>query len=635
MFPTESAWRPPDMASLPSWREAKRIALDVESKDLKLKELGPGWRRGAKIIGVSFAIEDGPKHYLPYGHEGGDNLEEWAVKGYLKEQLATYEGMLIGANLGYDLDALWTSGIPTPKVSRYADIQVADALINELHNKYSLDAICKRRGMEGKKEDLLIAAARDLGIDPKRDMYLLAGRFVGAYAEYDVDAPLKLMRKMDRDIADQELERVWDLECRVLPALIRMRMRGVRVNLDKLERIEEWSFAEEAKALHEVKHHSGVTIDVGDVWKADQVKAMVHAIGHTEVDSTKKEVLESLKHPAATAMMRARKFNKLRTTFAASVRTYEVNGRIHCTFNQVRKTDDDSDEDKGGKYGRLSSEDPNMQQQPGRDEEIAKRWRDIYEPEEGQLWASNDYSQQEPKTSFHYAVLRKLPMAQEFAQQFHDNPKMDCYDPLAALCNVKRKVAKEIWLGISYGMGGAKLCRKLGLPTRWMTYDREARRKIPLESPRGQELRAQGNMVWEGPGEEGQRILDSVDKAAPFMRALAKQLEARAQERGYIVTLGGRHCRFPKKSDGTYDWCHKALNRLIQGSAADQTKEAVVQLDRQGYCLHLQVHDEVNLSVTSKAEADAAAEVMRTCVPLLLPVRVDVELGSSWGDSMP
>lgn len=100
------------------------------------------------------------------------------------------------------------------------------------------------------------------------------------------------------------------------------------------------------------------------------------------------------------------------------------------------------------------------------------------------------------------------------------------------------------------------------------------------------------------------------------------------------MTLSGRRCRFPKTAEGKYDWTHKALNRLIQGSSADQTKTAMVELDKQGYFLQLQVHDEMDGSVHSPEEAEAMAEIMRTCVPLTVPSKVDVELGASWGESM-
>lgn len=115
---------------------------------------------------------------------------------------------------------------------------------------------------------------------------------------------------------------------------------------------------------------------------------------------------------------------------------------------------------------------------------------------------------------------------------------------------------------------------------------------------------------------------------------MAKACEARAKAVGYITTLSGRRCRFPTDEHGNFDWTHKGLNRLIQGASADQTKQAMVALDEAGLDMMIQVHDEIAFSVEDQKEAHAAAEIMRTCTPLELPSKVDVEIGRSWGHSM-
>lgn len=643
----QSAWTPPDLNALPSWAGAKRVAIDCETRDEDLKKLGPGAGRrpNSYITGISFAIEDGPGGYLPIRHEGGDNLPVEAVLRYFRDQAKVFTGDIVGANLPYDLDFLAGDGIEFSRARFFRDIQIADPLICELHDSYSMQAIAQRWGFEGKNEAMLRAAASDYKIDPKKDMWKLPARFVGAYAEEDTRLPLNILRRQEREIDDQDLWRVYDLESRLLPVLTKLRRRGVRIDTDRLEQIERWAYAKEAEALARVRAATGVKIAVGDVWKPEALAPALEHIGirlnktSTGKPSIDKELLGSIDHPVADALERARKVNKLRTTFAGSVRDHMINGRIHCTFNQLRKQKDDEEGTAGAAYGRLSCQNPNLQQQPARDD-FAPMWRAIYLPEEGELWASNDYSQQEPRMAVHYACLARDLIGQHAWQSaiaardaYRNDPNTDNHQMMADMAGIKRKDAKEIYLGLSYGMGGAKMCRKLGLPT--MMAVRGPRFQLfDVNSPEGKRLVEEGARRFEAAGPEGQRLLDTFDSKVPFVKKLAKACEARAKAVGYITTLSGRRCRFPKDRDGNFDWTHKGLNRLIQGSSADQTKAAMVALDAAGFDMIIQVHDEIAFSIRDPKEGEAAAEIMRNCVPLELPSKVDVEVGPSWGHSM-
>ena len=643
----QSTWTPPDLNALPSWEGAKRVAIDCETRDPDLKKLGPGAGRrpNSYITGISFAIEDGPGGYLPIRHEGGDNLPVEAVLRYFRDQAKVFTGDIVGANLPYDLDFLAGDGIEFNRARFFRDIQIADPLICELHDSYSMQAIAQRWGFDGKNEAMLRAAASDYKIDPKKDMWKLPARFVGAYAEEDTRLPLNILRRQEREIDDQDLWKVYDLESRLLPVLTKLRRRGVRIDTDRLEQIERWAYAKEAEALARVRAATGVKIAVGDVWKPEALAPALEYIGirlnktSTGKPSIDKELLGSIDHPVADALERARKVNKLRTTFAGSVRDHMVNGRIHCTFNQLRKQKDDEEGTAGAAYGRLSCQNPNLQQQPARDD-FAPMWRAIYLPEEGELWASNDYSQQEPRMAVHYACLARDLIGQHAWQSaiaardaYRNDPNTDNHQMMADMAGIKRKDAKEIYLGLSYGMGGAKMCRKLGLPT--MMAVRGPRFQLfDVNSPEGKRLVEEGARRFEAAGPEGQRLLDTFDSKVPFVKKLAKACEARAKAVGYITTLSGRRCRFPKDRDGNFDWTHKGLNRLIQGSSADQTKAAMVALDAAGFDMIIQVHDEIAFSIRDPKEGEAAAEIMRNCVPLELPSKVDVEVGPSWGHSM-
>lgn len=642
LFAPESTWELPAMEALPSWKEAKRVCIDVETKDQHLKQLGIGARRGGYIVGIGFTIEDGPSAYLPIRHEGGDNLDEAQVLRYMRDQAAVFTGDLVGANMQYDLDYCLNEEIDFKQVRYFRDIQVADPLIYELHDSFSLQNIALRLGFSGKDTCLLEEAARIYGVDPKSGLWRLPGRFVGPYGERDTQEPLRILRRQERKIDDDELWDIWNLESRVLPCLVRMRRRGVRVDLERLRGVEEWSLTQEAEALAKVKHHTGVAISVGDVWKAGALAPALEAIGLKLEETSQgqpqidKFLLGSVDHEVTRSIAWARKVNKLRTTFAASVRTYMTNGRIHCTFNQIAREDEKGDQ-KGARYGRLSCVDPNLQQQPSRDE-FATMWRSIYVAEEGTEWAANDYSQQEPRWTTHFAAVMNLPKAKEAAQAYWNDPNLDNHQFMADLTGLPRKYAKNIYLGLCYGEGGAKLSRDCGLPTRWaLASGRGRERRIAYFENREVALQARREIedgyMFEAAGQEGQEIIDKFDNRAPFIRQLAKKAEEQAKKRGFIKTIAGRRLHFPQRPDGSFDWCHKALNRIIQGSSADQTKEALVELDSAGHFIQLQVHDEIDGSVASREEALAMAAVMRDIRKAEVPFKVDTEIGPSWGEA--
>jgi DNA polymerase I-like protein with 3'-5' exonuclease and polymerase domains len=606
-----------------------------------------GRRANSYVTGVSFAIEDGPAFYLPVRHDGGDNLPVDGVFRYLREQAAAFTGDVAGANLSYDLDCLAGEGVLFPRARFFRDVMVADPLICELNDSYSLQSIAGRWGFEGKDETILRAAAADYRIDPKKDMWLLPARYVGGYAEQDARLPLEILRKQEREIDAQGLWKVYDLESRLVPILSGLRRRGVLIDTAHLLRVGDWAKEQEALQLQEVFRLTGQRIAVGDVWKAEVLAPVLRSIGvdlkttATGKPNIDKVLLASLKDPVARALEQARKVNKLRTTFAASIwdRMTDRN-RIHCTFNQLRKQKDDENQGTGGAaYGRLSSEQPNLQQQPSRDE-FASMWRAIYLPEPGQQWASCDYSQQEPRMTVHYACLSR-PQIGETAwaaaiaarDKYRDDPSTDNHQMMADMAKIKRKAAKEIFLGLCYGMGGAKMCEKIGLPTRRVVRGPRGR-MVPVDTAEGQALWDKGAKMFDAAGPEGQALLNAFDEKVPFVKALARAAEGRAKSVGFITTLSGRRCRFPRKPDGDYDWTHKALNRLIQGASADQTKMAMVATAAAGLDTIIQVHDEIAFSVSGPEEAEAAAEIMRSCTPLELPSKVDVEIGKSWGHSM-
>lgn len=649
LFAPKADWTPPKVSELPSWEGALRVAVDIETRDPELKKTGIGVRRNGYITGVSFAIqlpehteaqlEHVPAYYLPVAHEGGDNLDPEHVWAYLRDMAARFKGDIVGSNLQYDLDYLAENGVEfTPRFFR--DVQLAEPLLDELQMSYSLDNVARYNGFDGKDQLHLEAAAKMFRVDPKSGMWKLPARHVGPYAEVDARLPLRIINNQERRIAqederDQVGARLWDLydlESRCLPALLAMRRRGVAVDFDQLDRVEARARREEENQLKELSRLTGHNVTLADINRPTVVgPAIESAIGKLPRTKTgkfelKKATLEQFNHPAVDALLEAKKFNKVRTTFVESIRRHQVNGRVHCTFNQLRSTDDGSGDSKGTISGRLSSTDPNLQQQPARDPILGPLWRAIYVPDDGGEWACIDFSQQEPRWLVHFAEVANCRGALEAAERYRQDPKTDNHDMMTIMIHGQeawdswdkatrkyhRGNAKTIYLGLCYSMGGGKLARSLGLETEW----RETR----------------SGRAYEAAGPEAQAILDDFDAKVPFIRELARRAERVAKDRGYIRTVLGRRCHFPPAKHGPgYDWTHKALNRLIQGSSADQTKKAMVEAHEAGIRLQLQVHDELDLTIWSREEAEHLSEIMRNAVPCNVPHRCDVEVGSSWG----
>lgn len=637
MFTPDSEWVAPVLSDLPRWKGVPRIGLDTEGCDPNLTKLGPGVRRDGYTVGISFAIEDGPAHYLPMRHHGGGNLDPAKVEAYMKDQAKTYTGTICGANLQYDLDFLAERDIVFRQAS-FKDIQVAEPLIDENQLSYSLDTLGKKYGFRGKDEGLLSEAAKAYGLDRKKDMWQLPAKFVGPYATEDAVLPLKILRKQERIIDDQELWDIYRLECKVLPVLVKMRRRGIRIDFDQLDRVEALTRVKEQEFLDIIYAETGVRIRINEINRSKLVVAALDVAqipyGRTEPSSkfpdgqpsVKKEYLEpNKKLPLVNAILEAKSYNKVRNTFVASIRNHQTNGRIHCTFNQLRTQEDNSDEVKGAGPGRLSSRSVNIQQQPSRHPVLGKMWRSIYLPDEGGDWASLDYSQAEPRLFIHYAHIAGCAGTQAAVDGFHAG--LDWHDMTTEMAFGVRKAdligttegkkkwkqlrgrAKAVFLGLTYGMGQAKMCKSCGFSTEIVNI-RGAEREVA--------------------GPEGRAFLAEFNLKVPFLKDIKDRVERVAWNRKYIRTILDRHIHYPPGMGQE----RKALNNLIQGSSADQMKLAMVLLDENNFRIQLQIHDEIDITIYSESTAKEMAEIMTTCVPLVVPSKVDIEIGNNWGESM-
>ncbi len=612
MFQPPTEWVMPD--SYPDLSQAAEVAIDLETRDPNLITLGSGWpRKDGEIIGIAVAVEGG-QWYFPIRHQIGPNFDARMTLQWLQD-VCKINRDYIFHNAPYDVGWLLAEGVRIH--GRIVDTMVVAPLLDENRFSYSLNAIGRDYLQERKSEKELREAAEAFGVNPKSEMYKLPAAHVGKYAEQDAALTLKLWKHFQALIVKEDIQDIFDLELRVLNTIIPMRERGVRVDLEKAELIKKDLESREEHLLAQILAQSGVAVEI---WAAESVAKVFDALGLTYSKTEKtgapsftKGFLANHPHEVAQMIVQAREYQKARSTFVDTILKHQVNGRIHAELHPLRS-------DGGGTVtGRFSYSNPNLQQIPARHGEIGPMIRSLFLPEEDALWGAFDYSSQEPRIVVHYAKLMGFRGALDFAQQYNIDARTDFHQMAADIVGVPRKQAKDINLGLFYGMGSKKLAASLGLEF-----------------------------------EDAQELFATYHDKVPFVRELSEYTTNRASNRGVIRTLLGRRCRFDKWEPNKYgSWkpltyqeayaehgpaikrafTYKALNKLIQGSAADQTKAAMVALADEGILPMIQVHDELDISVESEEQAKRIAEIMETCVDLEVPSVVDAEFGPNWGEA--
>jgi DNA polymerase I-like protein with 3'-5' exonuclease and polymerase domains len=611
LFTPETEWVMPE--ELKDLKGVKEIAVDLETNDPNLKELGSGNVIGnGHIAGVSLAIE-GWAGYYPIQHEQGGNMDKALVISWLKNLFKQEYTTFIFHNAMYDVCWLKAAGINIK--GKIVDTMIAASLIDENRLSYQLNVLAKHYVGIGKDEKVLYNAAKEYGLDPKKELWRLPAMFVGQYAERDAEATLKLWQRLHRELHDQELIDIFRLETQLFPCLIEMRFKGVRVDLEKAHKIKKNLMAREQKILNKIKDLTGLHVEImaaRSIAKAfDKLKLPYDRTAKSKEPSFTKNFLQNHPHELAQSIADAREINKAHSTFIDSITKHAHKGRIHADINQIRS-------DQGGTVtGRFSMSNPNLQQIPARHPELGPLIRSIFIPEENCKWGSFDYSQQEPRILVHYAKLQNLPGVHEIADAYKAGDA-DFHKVVADMAGIKRKQAKTINLGLMYGMGKNKLMAELGLMK-----------------------------------ESAEKLIRQYHARAPFVKQLMDNVSRKANDRGKIRTLLGRACHFDlwqpvqfgvfkplplEQARKNYDeplkraFTYKALNKLIQGSAADMTKKSMVALYKNGIIPHIQIHDEVDISVESDKKAEQIVQIMEEAVVLQVPNKVDYESGANWGD---
>ena len=610
-FEAQTEWVKP--TEFPDLRKVDEIAIDLETKDPNLKEKGSGSVIGdGDVVGIAVATSH-YKGYFPIAHEGGGNMDRQRVMLWLKDVLES-QSTKIFHNAIYDVCWLRRLGL---KIN--GDIvctMIAAAVTDENRFRYDLNSLAWHYLGYGKNETALAEAAESWGIDPKAEMYKLPAMHVGGYAERDAEITLGLWQEMKKEILHQDLEDIFDLETELFPCLVDMRFKGVRVDTERAHEMKNNLIKQEKDLLKKIESETNI---YPQIWAARSIAQVFESLKipferteKTDAPSFTKNFLQEHEHPVVRMIAQAREINKAHTTFIDSILRYEHKGRIHAEINQLRNAGG------GTVTGRFSYQNPNLQQIPARNKDLGPMIRSLFIPEEGHRWGVFDYSQQEPRLVVHYASLYKLPSVYDVIDAYQNDPNADFHQTVADMAEIPRSQAKTINLGLFYGMGKGKLQAELGVSK-----------------------------------EKATELFNTYHARVPFVKQLMSKASNRAQDRGQIRTLLGRLCRFHLWEPNSFGmhkamthedalkehgpgikraYTYKALNKLIQGSAADMTKKSMLELYKEGIIPHIQIHDELDISVEDESHAKKIIEIMENAVTLEVPNKVDYEHGDNWGE---
>jgi DNA polymerase I-like protein with 3'-5' exonuclease and polymerase domains len=643
LFQPVTDWVAP--TELPDLRNRKIVAIDCETHDIGLElNKGPGWasNRGS-VVGVSWAAE-GSSGYAAFDHPEGNNFTRKQVRSWLTSLAKTTP--IVFHSAAYDYGWLSAMGVDFTG-AKINDTLAACVLVDENEYSYSLDNCCHRVGLPGKDMRLLREAVEATGGDPKKarqEIWSLPGYYAGEYAEADAVQTLQLWHQTEPSLRSQDLTQAYDTEMGLVPMIVAMRRRGIRIDLDRVQQLILKFTALRDAALAEV----GGLLDLRRAANMKEIRSprqmeqwfTQEHIGFPRTAKTgqasfTKDWMEKSEHPLPRACALAEKHEEAKAKFLENfLLEYEFHGRIHAEIHQYR------DETGGTRSHRFSYSEPPLQQMPSPDKDhIGVDIRSCFLPEEGERWCALDYSQQEPRLTVHFAAKVGAIGAEAAVDRYIANPRTDYHQMVADMTGRPRPIAKILNLAMTYGKGKRSLAEELGV-------------SLP----------------------EAEGILEDYHHRLPFIKSLEDKCKVAAGSRGYIRLIDGARMHYPSWEGGWVDWderreaeargkkmtpcsreeavlrqqdpehpwsktrlrradTRKSLNNLIQGSAARQTKRAMLAMWHEGIVPLIQLHDEVGLSTADKAVAELAVRLMIETTPLVVPTVVDFEVGPTWGEA--
>lgn len=590
-------------------RSADRVVIDAETSGLDWKVNHP--------IGWVITVGPGPRdtYYAPVRHSGGANIPGASTP----DSETTWAGDV--HPIETELAGIFRDGVPRKVIFHHAafdlkfggkvgigfgknleDTMVNAAILDENQKKYSLEFCANAAGVKAKRGQELYEHLAGLfeGKPEARaqmgNLWKLPGddEIAADYACGDGTSTWQLCDWQNVKISDAGLEKVHKIECRVIRTLHRMTSHGVPID-------EEY--------LHLLKKQTEATIKIamGNLPKGLNIRSNPQLVklmtekGRTDWPTTPKGnpsiVEEWLKNfDLGKDIVKVRKLTNLNNTFVGPmIDRHLYNGRVHTNFNQLKQ------DDYGVVSGRLSANDPNLQQVPKREEELAKMFRATFIAGEGMEWHTRDYSQQDYRIFAHYSQSDNL------IDGYNADPPVDIHSAVAEMLDVERDpTAKRMNLGMLNGMGIAKLAASIN--------------STPAQA---------------------KQHLTNYHTRFPEVREFIQNAATTAQRRGYVFTLLGRHIHYPNSR-----YAYKACSGIVQGSSADVTKLKMVEVDDyfesegDNHKLILQVHDELDwLSPEGETKVNKeATRIMESFgsddqISLRVPMPTDASHGANWAEA--
>jgi len=670
------------------------VAIDIETYDPNLKTKGLGAITGdGYITGVAVATGKDSVYFSLNHSDKKLNFKEleefWDQIN--KKLLQNNKITKVFHNAMYDV--CWLQSVTGKKLKgRIVDTMVAASVIDENRFKYSLDALSKDYLNEGKYkydlENLVLKDSNGVKKNAISNMHEVPFSIAEQYAKQDVNLTLKLWELFDKKLdevlytkpetkKEYNLRNIFELETKLFPCLVDMKFKGVRIDVAKAIQFGRHLKKRRDQILKAIQNKTGIRIDI---WAASSIK---HLLEHLKIKDYKvtpksklpqlpKNYLNTHKEKSLRMIAKAREYDKAANTFVDGLLGYVYKGRIHADINQIRG-------DGGGTVtGRFSMSNPNLQQIPSKGF-IGKKMRELFIPEEGHTWGSFDYSQQEPRIVVHYAIKHELEKTDDLKNQFN-NDKADFHQIVADMAKISRKQAKTINLGLFYGMGKGKLQAELNLDKdqakklfdtyhnkvpfvkqlsdglmrfaenekliftledRFCRFDKyesvnkrwnNKERKFEEWDPEAKEIKkADGTITYEGDWVVP-KLLSKKDAWSKFKLLFNAKSKSKTEGGdGKVEELTEKQRQDWFKNYFVSAFTYKALNRLVQGSAADMTKKAMVLLHEKGIIPHIQIHDELCVSIKDEKTRIMVQKTMEEAIILKVNNKVDYEYGPNWG----
>lgn len=603
--------------------EERILALDYETTSLKY------WAPDFRMFGIAVATRDADWYF--------DVREHPRILDWLRDLLPGKK--VIAHHAQFEYQVTRTCGIDPRTIDWYCTM-VAQCLIYEHDLGYTLADVTQANGIVSSKYERLDDIQAAMGWDSRAEVLRRLGEvpsaLVAPYGAGDARDAYDIYISQQTEIERQELDRVVDLEMRLLPVLADMSWGGVRVDVEaahaaipKLDE-KEVTIAAEIKEMVGCKDASTFVNSpkqMREFFKPEPLnKYQWRLMDGTLVGPTKggkgpslgQDALRQIKHPVAAKILDLRKTIKLRDTFIRGhiLGSVDSRGYVHTQFNQTR-----NDADAGTVTGRLSSVDPALQQITKRDKANAALLRAMFLPDEYESWGCFDYSQVDFRCAAH--LINDPTVIAAYA----NNPKLDYHQVVSDMTGIPRNPpyagapnTKQINLGLAFGAGAGKVAFMMGM-------------KYELSEYRGR-------MAYL-PGPEAKKIFDLYHSRLPGVRQFMKHAESVAKAKGHVKTLMGRRLRF--FSTGGQ---HKAAGLLYQAYAADLHKVGLVRVDQVIRAeklparLMMSCHDEIGCSmqpddprtkqIIMHEYTDFAMDSPTAWIKMRVPINASGDLGINW-----